>query len=81
MRRLLLPFLLAVATAVPAAAQQDQICATVKTRGTAVPNTETDFTCRTVPWPGGMYCEYGTEGVHPDAWIEHYTCAPTIIPI
>ncbi len=80
MRRLLLPFVLVAAAAVPASAQ-DQICAGVKTRGSVPPNTETQLWCQTVPYPGGMYCEYGTEGVHPDAWLEHHYCGPTIIPL
>lgn len=80
MRRLLLPLVLVAAAAVPASAQPDQICATVKIRGSVPPNTETDLACKTIPWWGGMYCEYGTEGVHPDVWLEHYYCAPTIIP-
>jgi hypothetical protein len=81
MRRLLVvPFVLAAVLGgtVPASAEHE-ICVGIKTRGTAIPNTETDFTCTvTTSPPLGWYCEVGYEGVQPDAWIEHSYCVPSV---
>ena len=78
MRRLLLPFLLVAAAAIPAAAEDRDgfLCAGAAVSGNRVPTADTGVTCLLEDYRYRVVCHDDYVAVEPDVAVQTWVCIP-----